>query len=725
MDKSKSNQTELTYKCGIGVASVNVYTGRMKFEVPIFSIGANSFQIATSLIYNFHLRNNDFGNRKIGLGNGWKINIQQYVFPYHKDYCIEEFATGDYVYIDSNCSIHRFVKYKEKKIGNETINVYYDTLGNGLRLQVGKQYGIEIYDSHHNILKFNSDGKIIEIVSGVHPDIKKKIEYDINGNLISIYDIRKKTRSINFVYNDKQELTTISINNTKFTQNLTYQSGKFIKLSKQSDTNIKDVMYFRCVENEEGNLKEVIDADSLEALIFAYVFDAKIPDERLYKIIIGAATRKIITDSLDADTFSGEDKYFSHNQYIKNHSKKVKDYELKISYTKNSIDYTYEKNYTDCRNEKGITTRYYFNLKGQTISAFDVNGQYYYSLYKPQGWRLFNGGHGDVLIDGEQSIKINSDTCILQAKNENSFAKVFGGENNKYKFTENFELSFWAKCSHDIENDIKIWVMYDGAYGITCETILDKTYKDTWQYVTIPIKLGEKKFLDKQYCIYIYGLPSGHTLEIADVTIKQDVGSIIKIFDENKEFTFSKQREKLSTEDKYVRKLSIVYNINGEEFDNYITSHFFMTDSDVYQTYKNIFNKQNPNDSFDLIYCNGTKVIEVDNVKIRMNATQLTNIEDIEFKVDKGIPNYYSVSADRIENSTYHISEIIHSFHYDSNTNQTYYGTNTFEELTTHLMRIDDWRELKQLAIMKMEYVKKKKMDMELLPNIITIHMVI
>lgn len=80
MDKSKINQTQLDFSCGLGLANLNLNTGRLLFECPGLSIGANNFQISTSLIYNSKMKNTDFGNLKIGLGNGWKLNIQQYVF---------------------------------------------------------------------------------------------------------------------------------------------------------------------------------------------------------------------------------------------------------------------------------------------------------------------------------------------------------------------------------------------------------------------------------------------------------------------------------------------------------------------------------------------------------------------------------------------------------------------------------------------------------------------
>ncbi len=64
MDNSKINQTQLDFSSGLGLANLNLKTGRLLFECPGLTIGANSFQIATSLIYNSHYKKTDFDGKK-------------------------------------------------------------------------------------------------------------------------------------------------------------------------------------------------------------------------------------------------------------------------------------------------------------------------------------------------------------------------------------------------------------------------------------------------------------------------------------------------------------------------------------------------------------------------------------------------------------------------------------------------------------------------------------
>ena len=105
MNISKINQLTQEYGCGLGKAKFNLYNGKLGFEYPLVSLGANSFQIDTTLIYSSQYKNTDFNGKKIGFGNGWKLNMQQYLFSYNVNYQIPGFSNEDYLYIDANWNI--------------------------------------------------------------------------------------------------------------------------------------------------------------------------------------------------------------------------------------------------------------------------------------------------------------------------------------------------------------------------------------------------------------------------------------------------------------------------------------------------------------------------------------------------------------------------------------------------------------------------------------------
>lgn len=215
MKINKVNHSLHQYECGQGIARVNIYNGNLLFDYPIMTVGASSYQIDVRLHYNSDYQKTDFNSKKIGFGNGWKLNIQQYLFKYETSYGLEGFNDENYVYIDQNWNIHKFVRYNPVLLTNVYPYYYYDENGSGLRLQVNEDGSCKIIDFYHNSYLFDVNGNLTAIISGVNSNIVKKITYDTNQNVISIYDNRKANRTINFEYNEKQELTKTWISTSK------------------------------------------------------------------------------------------------------------------------------------------------------------------------------------------------------------------------------------------------------------------------------------------------------------------------------------------------------------------------------------------------------------------------------------------------------------------------------------------------------------------------------
>ena len=182
MDTSKINQKEIDYNLNLINSEVNIANGRLLLECPVMSVGSSSFQIDLALIYNSKYLSTDFNNIKIGMGNGWKFNIEEYVFEYKSIYNIEGFNTSDYVYIDSSLKINRFIKYKETSEGT----FYYDENKASLKLLVNNDKK-EIIDIAKNRKLFNANGNLYEVIDGQNEAIKKCLVYN-NGLLKEIYD---------------------------------------------------------------------------------------------------------------------------------------------------------------------------------------------------------------------------------------------------------------------------------------------------------------------------------------------------------------------------------------------------------------------------------------------------------------------------------------------------------------------------------------------------------
>jgi len=177
MDKSKINQTELSYSCGAGNAKVNLYTGRLFFEHPEISIGLKTYNLTLSHIYNSQLELPTGINTY--MGKQWKLNVQQYLYQ----------EGLDYYYIDGG---GQCITFKQL-----TGNMYYDTSGLGLKLYLYSNYS-EIQDTSGGKMIFENN-RLVKTISCENISIEKVYQYQ-DDKLVSIYDSRKPDHKITLEY---------------------------------------------------------------------------------------------------------------------------------------------------------------------------------------------------------------------------------------------------------------------------------------------------------------------------------------------------------------------------------------------------------------------------------------------------------------------------------------------------------------------------------------------
>ena len=133
MDRSKINQSELSYSSGAGFAKINLSTGRLLYEYYDVGIGNNLFNIDVSHIYNSMFDLSQYVNTYVG--NNFKLNVQQYIIV----------ENGKYVYIDSMGYKHIFEQLSNNK--------FYDSEGLELILEVNNNL-LTIKDQQNNRLIF-------------------------------------------------------------------------------------------------------------------------------------------------------------------------------------------------------------------------------------------------------------------------------------------------------------------------------------------------------------------------------------------------------------------------------------------------------------------------------------------------------------------------------------------------------------------------------------------
>lgn len=655
MDKSKVNQSQQSFNCGLGQARVNIFNGRLLFEHPLITLGSNSFQMSTSIVYNSHYKSTDFGGRKIGFGNGWKLTTQQYLFPYQASYNIDGFNFGDYIYIDSNWFIHRFVKYKNSSTYGDDRTAYYDDSGTGLKLLVGKNVDAEIFDNNNNTYYFNASGHISGVMSGINADIMKKIEYS-NGNVSCIYDSRKPSRQIQFLYNDNGTLKEVftSVNKIGFTLN--YEGDKLSKIIKYSSSESKELMEFRYANNI---LEYTINNTDLTALRFLY---SSFNDLIVVSEVLDVAMKRTLdTSYVESEHYLGENDYLGEGEYLTYLGKKFKHFNTIMGPVKDSTSFTYSDSYTELTSKKGVSIRYYFNIEGTVISSLEnKDDNNHYTLFRPNGWELSSDGTSSVAINGQKANILNSNNSFkfsVTSGKLNEFKNIFNldsdGDGEKDEaYSEHFKVSFWLNFSKNSKSNLLATLNYKiNSTPITTSMRIENTLDGAWQYVVIPINLGLNQTTLSDISISFSETSLNSEMLLADVRIERGGTPDIMIGD-----------YKLDTES------TICWNTGSQK----ISPEFYMTGNDIFATYRSLFYcKKNNQTYFDLVYCNCTKIKSVSYVDLKTSDNKT-----VRFSIDdNNIPNYYFKLIDIVAEGHWTITEIQTSFHYDDNMGKYYYET--------------------------------------------------
>lgn len=670
MNVSKIYQSNQEFECGIAKAQLNIYNGKLALECPLLSLGAKNFKLDTLLVYNSYYSDTNFNGKKIGFGNGWKLNIHQYVFPYLIDYDIDGFQVGDYVYIDDKWNIHKFVKYRNSTTYGTPYDCYYDSDGTGLKLLVGKDVNTQMFDIYNNTYIFDNDGRMIKIISALNSEISKQIEYR-EDNLVSFYDERKKYRKINFLYNLDNTVDKIFNSVNSIGYQLIYDGKKLNNIIKYSLNTQKDML--KVTYNELEKIDFVINSNDLNALQFHYVpFKNELS---VNKIRIGRMKKNILKDTSNSELFAGEQIYLVEGDYITGTSNKYKGYLLSLpdKYIRDEITMDYNNCYTQVTNKQNISFRYYFNNDGKTISTLEVKNDELYNLKRENGWELSVNGDSSLKFNGE-NINIITDknnfTYYVDAVKLDQFKSIFldlNGDGKKdEEFSEHFNISFWLNFTNNIKSNMimKLKLKYTiNDYDTTKIVKFEKTEIGAWQQIVIPVNLGLNQILLESISLIFEDCDDDTIIQITNVSISK--GSAPEIYICN------------GTGDSYKElKLEIgtklYYYTNGVESEQTISPDFYMTENDIFLTYKSLFYKKKNNETyFDLVYNNGTCIKSVLYVGIKNE-----NNNCFGFSINElDIPNYYFKLVDIINDGSWTIMEKQLCFHYDEQIQKYYYET--------------------------------------------------
>jgi len=461
------------------------------------------------------------------MGNGWKLNVQQYIIP-DSGNSQNGASTDKYTYVDAAGISHRFDTQAHKQGGAGWY--FYSTSGIGMTLMVPgvaysttNYYGYTLIDdmgadgsagSSGNQLNFDTQGRLINTVSAVNPAIKKVFTYNDSGKLVEIHDNRKSSRKIKLTYHnsgaddgrlDKIEYESAT-STVEQTLNYKYASGNLTYITRSANSTPEPVAHF---VYDAGKLAKAIDGKDFSAIKVEYESNLS---ESIYKVkkvssgccsvtgshpsfnlgdVVGSACKTWTAFKYGSVTAGGTTRY--HRTTVVNNKYIALDYYL---------------------NEKGFTTGVLERrggASGENDSALNSDGANLMTLTKDGGLDILDGDNGTPQINKQKakecSITSTSDsdyelTSAISHTKVNQFrgtgissdTRTYGGtiHGDKVKFV----VSFWMKHTLDITAN--------GHPGCQVEFVpnkyghpvyFDHTAYNAWQYITIPFGVSQENFV--------------------------------------------------------------------------------------------------------------------------------------------------------------------------------------------------------------------------------------
>ena len=268
---------------------------------------------------------------------------------------------------------------------------------------------------------------------------------------------------------------------------------------------------------------------------------------------------------------------------------------------------------------------YFFNSNGETINCFEIiSTNNYKSLEEENGLLISdNNNDNDFKINGLNYKAINNSTSFKYQFSEAEIETIDNELNLPININyDYFNLSFFAKFNESHSSDIRFKLYINNEYIDTC--IISKALAKTVFKVNIPINfknyysdfesLNHTRILNSMY-ILADGLSGNESVLINEFRM-----SII------------------NNQDVYIGNVKLTNNSyisyikNNQNEIHRISSDYYLTNKDIYNTYKNMYKS---NGNYLLSLCNGTKLIEVSD-----SSLSFDNLSQMLLISDEGLTNY-------------------------------------------------------------------------------------
>lgn len=602
MDRSKINQSELSYSSGAGFAKINLSTGRLLYEYYDVGIGNNLFNIDVSHIYNSMFDLSQYVNTYVG--NNFKLNVQQYIIV----------ENGKYVYIDSMGYKHIFEQLSNNK--------FYDSEGLELILEVNNNL-LTIKDQQNNRLIFENN-KIIKSVSNINET--KKFDYDSFGRLKIIYDTNYPNMKLLFEYDNKTNLLNYIKykNGINVVKKIHYEYNENNNLIKVSDDIEKHMFIYA-----KNYLTNVVSLKDKSTFLFDYNINGQIESIKQGFVTLESVKKEKNNYYLNDNSYVDEDKYIG-GKYISDENFIIKNPTI---YGEDLISYNnliYDDNNTIVENEKNLKFIYFFNEKGYTVSEFEINNGDINDLKTTEKYgkeTMISKSNSLEKINTRNVHILNMDYIISK---ENLMKDYFENLKSyrKYKCSNyiNFMCDFWLNIQQNVSNSKVNIEINSSENAQTQEEIfsfnVDTSAINSWQHVAIPICIKYQNLNDIK--IMFGENNSNKIVKIADMKLYHSgVSKYCLTNGENRGYV-----------DK-ITKIKYKITSDSDEITEYVNSNLYFSEKDIQSTYYSLFKTRGLDDS-DLPYilssCDGTKKMLVNSVKFYSN--------NIEFPVMFGSDEY-------------------------------------------------------------------------------------
>ena len=583
---------------------INLATGRMVFEEPLLSVGAETYSISISAIYNSH-------RSGVGLcGRGWLLSIEQQLI---KSY-------GQYYLVSSGGDISEFTLFDEAE------NKYYNSVDAGQVLTVSDDGSACLSDDDGNIVNFDAEGNPISVVSGYNAAIKKIYEYDSNGRLYRIYDERHKSGSnsiksyLSFEYAEgKLASVTAYDNYTKKRDQKQFEyDGNILVGIRQTAYNSNGIKtlskLIKSYHYNDNQLVAIVDEESSSAVKLTYDNDkiSKVVSGVIDKgesISLGMGLRAgdiMAYSGLSAAAIGGE--IIGGGAFV---SKKSCAYSYLLQ-----GDICYGARLT---NEAGIKTIIYLDERHHIVSQFESKSESrLLTLKKETGviLKVSKDTYGSMFINGRNTVKIAGSVYNISLNNNNDPLNSLNISHYKSNENKYFDCSFWFRHFENYDRlKIKFEYLLLGESSYRSQYIwINGRANSAWQKVSATIALNRtsegkyesKSVTDIRMTLYRAGDISVTGYEVSHLVFNPSPHVTTLVGNGSAHIAFENVgKVTISARDK-------TYTVTN----NRTATDIYFTEGDILRSLMNKFKKQSRGEDdtcFDVVCNDGTK--RLSNVK--------------------------------------------------------------------------------------------------------------